>query len=41
MPRQNATRMEEIIRFVALAQTDRFTITDPLIRWGQAEMALR
>jgi transposase InsO family protein len=28
MPWQNVTPMEEIIRFVSLAQTDRFTITD-------------
>jgi len=28
MPWQTVTPMEEIIRFVSLAQTDRFTITD-------------
>jgi hypothetical protein len=28
MPWKNTTPMEEIIRFVSLAQTDRFTITE-------------
>lgn len=28
MPWKNITPMEEIIRFVSLAQTDRFTITE-------------
>ena len=34
MPWQNVTPMEEIIRFVSLAQTDRFTITDLCEQFG-------
>jgi len=34
MPWQNVTPMEEIIRFVTLAQTDRFTITDLCEQFG-------
>lgn len=34
MPWQNITPMEEIIRFVLLAQTDRFTITDLCEQFG-------
>lgn len=34
MPWKNVTSMEEIIRFVTLAQTDRFTITDLCEQFG-------
>ncbi len=34
MPWQNVTPMEEIIRFVTLAQTDRFTVTDLCEQFG-------
>ncbi len=34
MPWQTVTPMEEIIRFVSLAQTDRFTITDLCEQFG-------
>ena len=34
MPWQNITPMEEIIRFVSLAQTDRFTLTELCAQFG-------
>jgi hypothetical protein len=34
MPWQNVTPMEEVIRFVSLAQTDRLTITDLCEQFG-------
>ena len=34
MPWPNVTPMEEIIRFVTLAQTDRFTVTDLCEQFG-------
>lgn len=34
MPWKNVTPMEEIIRFVMLAQTDRFTVTDLCEQFG-------
>jgi hypothetical protein len=34
MPWENITSMEEIIRFVMLAQTDRFTITELCEQFG-------
>jgi len=34
MPWKNITSMEEIIRFVMLAQTDRFTITELCEQFG-------
>jgi transposase len=34
MPSQNVTLMEEIIRFVTLAQTDRFTVSDLCEQFG-------
>lgn len=34
MPWKSVTSMEEIIRFVTLAQTDRFTITDLCEQFG-------
>ncbi len=36
MPWQNVTPMEEIIRFVMLAQTDRFTVTDLCEQFGSS-----
>jgi len=34
MPWKNTTPMEEIIRFVSLAQTDRFTITELCLQFN-------
>ncbi len=41
MPWKNITSMEEIIRFVMLAQTDRFTITELCIEYQLRARALR
>ena len=40
MPWKNTTPMEEIIRFVSLAQTDRFTITELCERFGASRRTL-